>query len=62
MVKKNEIGEYLWSKWLTPALADGRFRCKPDPEIVGRGLESVQKAVDRMAQGVSAKRLVVLMG
>lgn len=35
------------------------MKCKPDPEIVGNGLEYVQEAVDLMAKGVSAKKLVV---
>ena len=35
------------------------MKCKPDPEVVGEGLEYVQEALDRMAKGVSAKKLVV---
>lgn len=34
------------------------MKCKPDPEVVGKGLESIQKAMN-MAPGVSAKKVVV---
>ena len=46
---------------MTNALANGSFKCKPDPQVVGKGLESIQKAVDLMGQGVSATKLVVEM-
>lgn len=35
------------------------MKCKPDPEVVGKGLEHVQTAIDLQAKGVSAKKLVV---
>lgn len=60
-MKANEVGQFLWGQWITPALRDGIFKCKPDPEVVGTGLERVQEAVDRMAKGVSATKLVVLI-
>ena len=49
----------MWEHWLTDALANGSMKCKPDPEVVGEGLEYIQEALDRMAKGVSAKKLVV---
>jgi hypothetical protein len=35
------------------------MKCKPDSQVVGEGLEYVQEALDLMAKGVSAKKLVV---
>ena len=58
-LKHNEVGPAIWDQWLTPALANGNMQCKPLPEVVGKGLESIQAAIDRQAQGVSAKKLVV---
>lgn len=53
------VGQQIWRVYLEPALASGAIQCKPRAEIVGHGLESVQKAMDLLAQGVSAKKLVV---
>lgn len=45
--------------FMTTALADGRLQPKPDPSVVGEGLESIQKAIDVVRQGVSAQKIVV---
>jgi hypothetical protein len=34
---------------------------KPQADIVGNGLEDVQKGCDLLAQGVSAKKLVIAL-
>lgn len=52
-------GSEIWEHWLSAALASGAMKCKPDPYVVGRGLETMQDALDLMAKGVSAKKLVV---
>ncbi|KAK5693359.1 hypothetical protein LTR17_025080 [Elasticomyces elasticus] len=57
-ISEDEVGPATFD-WLTEALAKGLIRCKPDPVIVGQGLESVQAAVERMEKGVSAAKLVV---
>lgn len=57
--KPNTIEKDVWVDWLSPALDTGLMKCKPDPEVVGSGLESVQAAVDKMCGGVSATKLVV---
>jgi len=36
-----------------------RIKFMPQSEVVGKGLEEVQKAVDLLSEGVSAKKLVV---
>ena len=51
----------VWQDYLANALASGKFQCKPDPEICGNGLEKVQPALDRLAEGVSAKKLVITL-
>jgi len=54
-------GAKIWQGFLEPAFDAGTFQYKPDAEIVGHGLESVQSAVDLLAKGVSAKKLVVTL-
>lgn len=57
---KDEVSaNVLFRDYLTGALAAGKFRPAPDPEVVGEGLESIQGAMDTLQKGVSAKKLVV---
>lgn len=58
----NELGRAIYEDFLPRALATGRFVAAPEPEVVGRGLEFVQTALDRLKRGVSAKKLVVEIG
>lgn len=58
-VKDDPCCAPIWTDWLSSGLADGSMKCKPDPYVVGEGLEYVQEALDLMAKGVSAKKLVV---
>lgn len=58
-IAKSGIGAKLWQGFMEKALEDRSFQCKPDAEIVGDGLKDVQKAVNFLSQGVSAKKLVV---
>jgi NADPH:quinone reductase-like Zn-dependent oxidoreductase len=44
------------------ALAEGRFRAAPEPKVIGHGLESIQTALDAQRAGVSAQKLVVMLG
>jgi hypothetical protein len=53
------IGEYIFGEFLPGALDKGVIKAKPDAEVVGRGLESVQRGVDVLRKGVSAKKIVV---
>lgn len=45
--------------WMEKALAQGSLQPKPNPEIVGEGLEYIQDGIDRMRKGVSATKLVI---
>ena len=54
----NELGKTIW-QWLNKAMEEHRMKYMPQSEVVGKGLEHVQQAVDLLAKGVSAKKLVV---
>jgi hypothetical protein len=56
---ESEVGEALWGKWISASLADGSLRGKPDPLVVGQGLDKFQIACDRYTEGVSAQKIVV---
>ncbi|KAK7039690.1 chaperonin 10-like protein [Favolaschia claudopus] len=56
---KSEVSGAVWGAWLEGALRDGSMKCRPKYEVVGKGLEAVQDAMDLMSKGVSAKKLVV---
>ncbi|KAK5497314.1 hypothetical protein LTR43_008240 [Exophiala xenobiotica] len=57
----NELGPLLYGEFLPKALAEKTFVPAPDPEVVGHGLENVQKAMDIQSKGVSAKKIVVTL-
>jgi len=57
---RNEVGKAIW-EWLNKAVEENRIKYMPQSEVVGKGLEHVQQAVDLLAKGVSAKKLVVSM-
>jgi len=45
--------------WMAKALEDGTLQPKPDPMVVGEGLESIQLGLDTVRRGVSATKIVV---
>ncbi|CAE7195988.1 zinc-binding oxidoreductase protein [Pyrenophora teres f. teres] len=53
------FGEYHFGEFLPEALENGDMQAKPDAEVVGKGLESMQHGVDVLKKGVSAKKIVV---
>lgn len=57
---ESEVPNAVW-QWVAQAMEDNAIKYMPQSEVVGKGLEDVQKAVDLLAQGVSAKKLVVSM-
>ncbi|KAK6441307.1 hypothetical protein LTR95_002475 [Oleoguttula sp. CCFEE 5521] len=59
LVNKSQAPEWVWREWITKALAEGRMKCKPDADVVGKGLEFVQEALDAWSKGVSASKIVV---
>ncbi|KAB2575062.1 Alcohol dehydrogenase superfamily zinc-containing [Lasiodiplodia theobromae] len=56
-----EVGDAVWRKYVPEALQRGLMQAKPDPLVVGTGLEKIQEAIDRQKAGVSAKKVVVLL-
>lgn len=60
-VEHNFVGRAIWRDFLPQALARGSFLAKPDPLVVGEGLESLQAACDRARAGVSAQKVVVVL-
>ncbi|MCJ1278136.1 hypothetical protein MMC21_005951 [Puttea exsequens] len=57
----NGVGKMLYEDFLPKALEQGTFMPAPEPEVVGKGLESVQHALDVQKKGVSAKKVVVAL-
>ncbi|KAL2002443.1 hypothetical protein VTN02DRAFT_6784 [Thermoascus thermophilus] len=55
------IADALWRRLIPRALADGSLQTKPDPLVVGEGLERVQEGIDLQRRGVSARKVVVTL-
>ena len=45
--------------WMAKSLANGKLQPKPEPMVVGQGLESIQLGLDTLRKGVSAAKIVV---
>ena len=58
---KSPVGRHIWRSYVEPALASGALRCMPPADVVGFGLQDVQKAIDILGQGVSAKKVVIAL-
>jgi NADPH:quinone reductase-like Zn-dependent oxidoreductase len=61
-IKDTGIADAVFVDFLPEALAQGKYRPAPQAEIVGHGLQSLQKGLDILRKGVSAKKLVVTLG
>lgn len=55
----NELGRVIYEDYLPAALAEGKYIAAPEPQVVERGLQYVQEAMDVHMRGVSAKKVVV---
>jgi len=58
-LKDNEISNIVYGEFLPKALAEGKYVAAPEPMVVGKGLEYVQKAFEVQKNGVSARKVVV---
>jgi NADPH:quinone reductase-like Zn-dependent oxidoreductase len=58
-LKDNEVGPAIYTDFLPAALATGAFRAEPPAEVVGSGLGAIPAGLQRLRNGVSAKKLVV---
>ena len=56
-----EVAEKVWGYFVPEALKKGVLKTAPEPLVVGKGLQSVQKGLDRQKEGVSAKKVVVVL-
>jgi hypothetical protein len=54
-----DVGKAIWGNFVPEALENGRLKPKPDPLVVGKGLDKIQEAVDKQRAGVSAAKVVV---
>jgi len=57
----NEVGKAIYQDYLPEALEQSLFIPAPEPQVVGKGLQYVQEAMDMSKKGVSAKKLVVTL-
>lgn len=60
-LKDNEVGPAIYVDFLSAALASGAYRAAPNAAVVGKGLESIPGALQRLRAGVSATKLVVTL-
>lgn len=59
-INDNEVGPVIFRDFLPKALAFGEYATAPEPMVVGRGIQSVQVALQTRAKGVSARKVVVV--
>ncbi|EXK26258.1 hypothetical protein FOMG_17160 [Fusarium oxysporum f. sp. melonis 26406] len=45
--------------WVPQALASGLLQPKPDPLVIGKGLEKIQEGITKLQGGVSAQKIVI---
>ena len=53
------VWQRVWVDFMGEGLASGKLRAKPEPLVLGTGLERLQEGVDMCRKGVSAQKLVV---
>jgi len=56
-----EIGKAVWGEYVPWALKSGDLVPNPKALVVGKGLENVQKGLDRQKRGVSARKVEVVL-
>lgn len=56
-----ELGSAVFHDFLPKALARDSFRPVPEAQVVGTGLGAVQKAMETLKAGVSARKIVVTL-
>ncbi|KAJ5624679.1 hypothetical protein N7510_000988 [Penicillium lagena] len=60
-LRDNHIGKAIYEDFLPQALKTRSFVPAPEPLVAGKGLESVQGALEVLQKGVSAKKVVVVL-
>jgi len=56
-----QVADAIWKEYVPAALTDGSLQATPGPIVAGKGLESLQSAMERQKQGVSAAKVVVTL-
>ncbi|RDL35208.1 uncharacterized protein BP5553_07139 [Venustampulla echinocandica] len=60
-IRNNHVAQAIYQDFLPKALEAGAYIPAPEPMVAGKGLESVQGAIDIQGQGTSARKVVVLL-
>lgn len=60
-IRNNHVGKAVFENFVPNALKAGTFIPAPEPLLAGKGLESLQEAVDLQRRGTSAQKVVVLL-
>ena len=55
------VREAVYGKFLPKALKEGKYVCAPEPMVVGKGLESIQEALEVQKKGVSARKVIITL-
>lgn len=58
-LQKNEVGNAIYRDFLPQALAEGKYIVAPQAQVIGKGLESIEAAMQVQKKGVSATKVVV---
>jgi len=53
------VGDVVWAQWVPEALEKGTLKAVPEPLVVGKGLDAVQKGYDEQKKGVSFRKVVI---
>lgn len=61
-IKDTPLAATIFGEFLPAALVSGQYKCEPKPRVVGKGLESIQAALEIMkTNAVSCEKLVVTL-
>ncbi|KAK2762623.1 hypothetical protein FQN54_000796 [Arachnomyces sp. PD_36] len=61
LVEPDSVVARVYKNFLPQALEQRQFVASPPPQVVGKGLDKIQHALDLQRKGVSAKKLVVTL-
>ena len=56
---KSGVAGSIWNDYLPKALAQSKILPKPDPVVVGTGLEEIQTGLNKCKDEYSAAKLIV---
>ncbi|KAF4433104.1 Zinc-binding alcohol dehydrogenase domain-containing cipB [Fusarium acutatum] len=57
--KGRPIADHIWHEFVPKALRDGQLQTKPEPVVVGNGLEGIQEGLEKLQKGVSAQKYII---